>query len=298
VSLIRPPRRPHTVSQVVLREFTRAGELTMYDSDRQIFITKGPRAGFYMPFDQHDPIGSEELWGEIEKRIPKMYAALNARAATSDPQVEAIVRDVLALHWARSAAMKAVHDRVTEEVKRRSMEKRASEPALLAGAMLESKGLHATSPDALAWFNEDIHSRVVSEHREKWLSDRNAHHVAEAQRIMGRWSVQIGYAPAGSDLMISDAPVVTMKPGHDGLGPHQGVALEEAWEICMPIGPTVLVGLGAEPKTLNLTSEMVDRYNDLQIRARIRWLGCYPSGPSENALRATLPVRGRPLPTP
>ena len=297
MTLIRQPKRQHLVSQVVLRQFARRGVLTLYDGARQIFITKGPRAGFYMSFDQHDPVGAEELWKKTEDRIPKMYAALEARTASGDPGVEALVRDVLALHWARSGAMREAHERVMEQVMRRSIEDVARDPDLLAREMLRSKGLIATSSAALDWFNEDIHNRVVAQNRDKWLSDRNAHHLAEAQRIMRPWSVQIGYAPAGSDLIISDAPVVTVKSGHDGVGPHQGVALGDASEICMPLTPTVLVALGPEPRMLDLTPESVDRYNDLQIRARIRWLGCRPSGSSDKALRAMSPGRGRPQPT-
>lgn len=265
--------------------------LTIYDSEQRGFFSKGPRAAFHMPFDRHDAIGSEERWGEIEDQGPKMYAALEARTAVGDPGSEAILRDVLALHWARSGAMKAAHEQVTEQVTRRSIENLARYPGLLERAMLKSTGLHATSAEALDWFNQEVHRRAVAQNSEEWWSGRNARHFAEARTMMEKWSVQVGYAPIGAELIISDAPVVTVKSGHHGLGPHQGVALGDASEICMPLGPGVMVALGSEPKTVDLTPDIVDRYNDLQIRARIRWLGCRPSGPAEAALRVVLPVR-------
>ncbi|MFJ1512793.1 DUF4238 domain-containing protein [Cellulosimicrobium funkei] len=299
MSLIVPASRQHTVSQIVLRQFTVGSVMTLHDAKQQIFLSKGPRAGFHIPFDQHDPMGSEELWGRTETRIPKMYAALGARREVNTPTVEAIVRDVLALHWARSAAMRLAHEHLTEQVSQRSMAELANAPELLRRAMLKSTGLHPFGPGALEWFNRDVHGRVVRENREAWWSERNAHHLAEARRIMDQWPLQFGYAPLGSDLIISDAPVVTRKPGHDGCGPHQGVALGEATEIVMPLSPTVLVGMGPEPKTLALTPESVQRFNEYQIRARVRWLGCRPSGTADRTLRATLPVRrGRPPATP
>jgi hypothetical protein len=109
--------------------------------------------------------------------------------------------------------------------------------------------------------------------------------------MMRKWSVQFGHAPAGSDFIISDAPVITMKRGHGGVGPHQAVALGDANEICMPLSPTVIVGFGPAGRNLHLTADAVDRYNDLQMRARLRWLGCAPGGPSDHQLRSTLPVR-------
>lgn len=132
---------------------------------------------------------------------------------------------------------------------------------------------------------------VIEENREQWWSERNAHHFAEAQRMFRQWSVQVGYAEPGSDFIISDAPVVTLKRDAIGVGPHQSVALGDANEICMPVSPTVLVAAGPEPKILDLTAKAVERYNDLQHIARVRWLGCRPAGPSDKQLRASLPVR-------
>jgi hypothetical protein len=41
------------------------------DAKRQVFLRKGPRAGFSMAFDQHNPFGSEALWATTENRIPR-----------------------------------------------------------------------------------------------------------------------------------------------------------------------------------------------------------------------------------
>lgn len=289
--LIRPTNRQHTVSQVVLRQFTLRGVLTIYDSDRQIFLSKGPRAAFHMPFDEHDPVGSEERWGEVEVRVPSLYSALQAGTPADDPEVEATVRNLLALHWARSSAMKVAHQEVMERVLRRSIQNLARYPALLEREMLRLTGLHASSPQALQWFNEEVHHRAVRENSEMWWSARNAHNFVEARRMMSKWSVQVAHAPDGCEFIISDAPVITIKVGHEGFGPHQGVALGDAAEICMPLSPQVMVALGPEPKAISLAPEVVERYNDLQIRARTRWLGCRPSGPGEATLRARLPAR-------
>lgn len=96
----RPAKRQHTVSPIVLRQFTLHGTLTIYDSERSLFLRKGPRGAFHMPFDQHDWLGSEERWSQIETQMPKLYAALEASCTAGSPSLEAVVHDVLALHWA------------------------------------------------------------------------------------------------------------------------------------------------------------------------------------------------------
>lgn len=290
MSISVPTKRQHTVSQVVLRQFAADSLLSLYDGDAQRFIKKGPRAAFHIQFDRYDPFGAEDLWGETEKYLPKMYRALASRTALGNPEVEDLIRKVVALHWARSSAMRAAHKVATEKVKQRSIEGLAQNPDFLRRAMYRLTGLHASGEQALQWFNEQIHERAVAESSEEWWSERNAIHFGEAQKKMAKWEVQIGYAPTASDFIISDAPVVTLKRGHDGVGPHQGVALGDAIEICMPLGSNVMVRLGPAPKELDLVVDAVNRYNDLQKRARIRWLGCRPGGPSDRDLRASLPV--------
>jgi hypothetical protein len=57
-----PTDRQHTVSRVLLRQFAVNGEMSLYDADEQRFSRKGPKVAFHIPFDQHDPVGSEERW--------------------------------------------------------------------------------------------------------------------------------------------------------------------------------------------------------------------------------------------
>jgi hypothetical protein len=78
---------------------------------------------------------------------------LDTGTALGDPAVEDLVREVVALHWARSGAMKLAHADATERVKARSIEKLAADPEFLRWAMKKSTGLHATGAEALAWFN-------------------------------------------------------------------------------------------------------------------------------------------------
>ena len=291
VPLARPATKQHTVSQVVLRQFTVRQEMSVYDARRQVFMRKGPRAGFNMSFDQHDPFGSEALWAATENQIPKMYASLHARSAVGDPDAEDLIRDVLALHWARSAAMKAAHERVLQEVAERSIARMSQESKLLQRGMQQATGLHASGPEGLEWFNRSVHSRLMEENREHWWSERNAHHFSEAKAIFRKWSVQVGYAEQGSDFIISDAPAVTLKPNSTGAGPHQHVALGDANEVFMPVSPTILIAVGPVRATLDLTRDTVERYNRLQLKAHVRWLGCRPDGPADRYLRKSLPIR-------
>lgn len=265
--------------------------MSLYDARRQVFMRKGPRAAFSMSFDQHDPFGSEALWAPTENLIPRMYASLHARSVVGDPGAEDLIRDVLALHWARSAAIKVAHERVAQEVAERSIARVSRQSELLRRGMEQATGLHASGPEGLEWFNRAVHARLMDENREQWWSERNAHHFSEAKAMFRKWSVQVGYAQHGRDLVISDAPVVTLKRDSPGAGPHQLVALGDASEVFMPVSPTILIAAGPVSATLDLTCDTVDRYNELQLKAQVRWVGCRPGGSADRYLHKVLPIR-------
>jgi hypothetical protein len=289
-AIIRVPRRQHTVSRVVLRRFARNGELTVFDRDRSIVCCKGPGGAFFVEdFERLRPVEAEERWRPIESVMPRIYSLIRARTVLEDEAAVSTLIDLMAVHWVRSPAIRLAHERVADAVIENSFRKYEGRPALLSQAYTQRTGLMASTAGELEWTNAELHN-IAPGVREKWWSDRAEVNFVQAREIFGRSHLQIGYACA-DDFLIGDAPVITCKQDHNGLGPHQGVAIGDASEICMPIDPKVIIGLGPEPAVIELDREAVERYNGFQIRTFQRWLGSRPGGPSDHAMRTAIPAR-------
>ncbi len=132
--------------------------------------------------------------------------------------------------------------------------------------------------------HDELH-RLGAEAIEQQFAERNAAHYQRAREYFSTLAIQVGYAGSG-DFLIGDAPVLTPRRDAPGMGPHQGVGLMQAIEICMPLSPNIIICLARRPGIRNLSSEQVDYYNTQQLKAFIRYVGCRPGGPSDSQLRA------------
>jgi hypothetical protein len=290
--IIVPPRAQHTVSRVVLRGFTWNREVAVYDRERDIIHRKGVGGVFKMQnFDGHDPVGSEERWREDETKMNRVHGVVERRELLGDAAAVATLRDLLAVHWARSPATKGMHEQIAAKLAAESVQKLAHQPELLAKAFTQLTGLVASGPEALDWANRETHARAFYSQLPELFSTRNAIHFAYARARFAEESLQIAYAPDGCEFIIGDVPVITTKDGHDGVGVHQGVAIDEAQAVIMPISPKVLIGLGPQPEEMTLTADQVDAFNDLQERGFVRWLGWKPGGPADRKMRAKIKAR-------
>lgn len=289
-AIVRVPRRQHTVSQVVLRRFARNGQLTVFDRDKSIVCCKGAGGAFFVEdFERLRPVEAEERWGPIESAMPRIYSLIRARTVLKDELAVSTLIDLMAVHWVRSPAIRLAHERIADTVIENSFQKYEGKGPLLSQAYTQRTGLIASTAGELEWTNAELHN-IAPEVREKWWSDRAEINFEQAREIFRRCHLQIGCARAG-DFLIGDAPVITRKNNHDGLGPHQGVAIGDASEICMPIDPEVIIGLGPEPALIELDRGAVERYNGFQIRSFQRWLGSRPEGPSDHSMRTAIPAR-------
>lgn len=170
------------------------------------------------------------------------------------------------------------------------MQNIAAQPDRLGLSYQRRTGLVPAGPETLAVELERLHDHANSV-LEHWYSRQLPSHFVRGRELFGRSQLQIGYSdPNGLDLMIGDAPVLLMKENHEGLGPHQGVAIGDANQIVMPISPTVMLALGPQQAAVDLSDIQVAQYNLYQAKAAIRWFGARPHGPSDELLRAHAPA--------
>ena len=185
--------------------------------------------------------------------------------------------------------MRLAHDVIAKDIVAASIRRLSAKPQILDRAFQQRTGLVAATAGVREWENARVHE-AVRPHMEEWWADRVEYHYQYARAHFARAELQIGYVVEG-ELVIGDAPVITRREGHGGHGVHQGVALEEASTVVMPIAPNVLIGLGPTSEYVRLERSMVDKFNVPQLRAFHRWLGCRPGGVGERWLLANVSAR-------
>ena len=136
------PMRQHTVSKFLLKRFADQGDVAVFDrrDGRRRRLPFGSGI-LETKFDAHDPKGSGAMWGSVETRagINIMRLEWGLPLKSDDEQT---LRDLMAVHWARSRAIMIARDAITEGIvedsKRKILEAR---PHLLVQAYLAEVGL-------------------------------------------------------------------------------------------------------------------------------------------------------------
>lgn len=102
--------KQHVLSQVLQRRWASppCKLIAVVDvSTGQVNDQRGPGgAGWEKDFIEHDPDVAEQLWKTVEDDLPSAFALLDRDdLAVPDRQAD-LIRDCIALHWARSRAMR------------------------------------------------------------------------------------------------------------------------------------------------------------------------------------------------
>jgi hypothetical protein len=110
------PRVPdqHVVSQVLLRQFTipiKSGDrLSAHSLQFGKSKLRAPRGvGKLEHFVKIDSQETEDLWGQTEQHLPAALAAARTRRIFANPKHVAVIKDAIALHFARSLELLQAH---------------------------------------------------------------------------------------------------------------------------------------------------------------------------------------------
>lgn len=262
------------------------GRVAFFDraADRHRRVPFGSRI-FETLFDAHDPAETEKLWGRIESRAGEVLARLHGRP-TLQPGDDETLRDLIAVHWARSRGMMTARMSITSQVAENSITNVLDQHlTMVASAYRQTRGEDPATVQDLVDYTTQLHERSIREGSSAWHSDRNPLNLEGARTILGGWKVQLGLAPEGSEFVIGDSPVIVMKSGHDGVGPHQGVALGDANQIAMPISPRILLGVGPTNEINTVTPDVARWYNERQWQGAQHWVIARPGGIEEGFMR-------------
>lgn len=275
--------KQHVVSQVVLGQFASDGVVEVEEARRPgRWRPKAPAAvGYVNDFVRYDSAGAEALWQTVETRLRD---ALDELAAGGVPErgsaAEEALRDCVALHWARSSAVRTVSERAWLKVRQQSMDTMAARPDILAALHEKATGRPA-GPEDLQAVNERLHQGPAEVLSGEHFSARVRYFFDHARTVFENRSLQVGRCePAAEDLLISDSPVVTPSRSLPGLNPEQGVALGDASAAGMPLGPRLFVCLHDRPEAAAIRPEQARELNAWQRSVSPRRMFRRPPAPS------------------
>jgi hypothetical protein len=273
VSASRPTvRHQHVISQVVLRRFLEvlpAGKrLTRVNlATGQVELITTNAAGWVRDFVPVDSKATEDLWQQVETRLnPAMDAALGGTALGNPAHLETL-KDAVALHFIRNPQTLQVHNKSFADALDRRIDAIAKTP-LAAEAFRRKYHLAPAGAGDLRLGAEAFHEPMVTLHREGGLFRLSVQRLYEkvCVRFDSRGVEILTPASANKEFLIGDSPAITLKQSTGEFGISQGITVDEADEIFMPLTPRLLVVVGPPDAARALPDDEVDAYNKMQAR--------------------------------
>lgn len=275
------PRNIHTVTEVLLGRFTdpATGKLKAYYLPRCREYDNPPsKVGRVFEYFKHDVQTHEKFWSdEVETFLPAAFEAVDDGTILNRPDLVKVLKDCIALHWARSAAYKDAHERlfkdVTEQQKREWF---AKYKPTLASAFYDRYGLYPAGDQALAHINDLIHEAPKIVTSGEWFPKRVRENFNVARNRFADSKLEVARPPVGSQFLIGDCPALSLKT--DGGNLYAKVPIFEAGTIALPIGPHHSIGLGkGEDKWIDLDEATVEKLNTIQVDVALSWVMYHPS---------------------
>ncbi|MEO7194259.1 MAG: DUF4238 domain-containing protein [Pseudonocardiaceae bacterium] len=283
---IRPVKRQHVVSKVVLKGFAslkgrRQGwQLARFDKRRcRELYPKGLDAcGKIDGFVQYASGSAEALWDGVEKKLGTAIESAEAGALHRDEKNIKTIKQGIALHLVRTPHFRRIHESsFAEAVRALRKEMLENEQAMLSGEFRRRYGLEPAGAEA--------RELVLDQPFQKWQEyeqtgmllrvslERSFYRVCSTLEEV---AVQVLHVPAGKELIISDAPAFTFAYNPDGTMTTQ-MAIGDSHGVALPVTSKCLVAIGPEPKDEELLSGLVDNFNRIQVELAERQVYYKPS---------------------
>jgi hypothetical protein len=294
---IQPVKDQHVVSKVVLKGFAsppagRQGwQLARYDKARQRELDpKGLNAcGKVVGFIQYASGSAEALWQEVENRLDAAIKSAEAGTLHENEAHVKTIKDGIALHLVRTPHYRRLHESSFVEamsaVRKDMLE---NKQVMLAEEFRRRYGLEPAGVEAL-----DV---LLHEYFDKWTEyersgqllrvslEQNFYRV---RSVLDELAVEVAHVPLGKELIISDAPAFTFQHNADGEMALR-MAVGDSHGIAMPITSRCFVAIGPEPKEAELSANMVDRLNQVQVQLAERQLYYRPGSAVKGLIEAAL----------
>ncbi len=286
--------KQHVVSRVVLKRFAatlphrRAGSLEVVDLGHPEAkpTYRGPRGcGYIDHFVRYASKSLEQLWGSVENGLGKAITACEDGSIFAHPEHVKTLKDVIVLHLVRSVHTRAFLDKIWHENLTNLRTAMLDRRDLLTKVFLSRYGLYPGGPECLGLVLDDALRSSFA------LKDADAFFRESLERLFNLGSrhlevrgLEVSRLPIG-EFVIGDAPAVAVGAG-GRIGLLQGVGIDSATTIALPLGPALIVSTGDADAFHILSQERVDALNRWQVQAASRYVYCRPGSGLVEAIRA------------
>lgn len=137
-----------------------------------------------------------------------------------------------------------------------------------AEAFRQRYGLVPAGPEGMRRGAELFHGRAVTLHSQGGLFRISVQNLYE--KVCGRFDVGgveiLTPADPGKEFLLGDVPAITIASTTGEFGLSQGITVDKADMIFMPLTPRLLVVIGPANAARSISDVDVDAYNEMQVR--------------------------------
>jgi hypothetical protein len=267
-------KEQHLVSRVLLRQFcvpNARGEAQLLAHSLQYGRARLTGPGGVAKRDHFVKIDSQEtehVWGQVEQDLSKTLAAIRTRRVLRDPHFVTLLKEAVALHFARSLDTLEMQ----ETLMRQTLEQRRVAYLDDWEQMRELyfKKHHLYPPLASRATREEIADDLLEQ--TKQLSESGVLFrlrvvdLFEKARVMAGWMGLRIMSPRSGEFLVGDVPAIPINEDTGASGLLGGVALGDATMIVLPLSPTRLLALARGPdEFVRIPAGMVRELNRYQI---------------------------------
>jgi Protein of unknown function (DUF4238) len=297
------PRVPgqHVVSKVLLRQFTistKDGERLLAHSlqygKAKLRAPKG--VGKLENFVRIDSKETEDLWGQTEQHLPAALAAARTRRIFANPKHVAVIKDTIALHFARSLELLKAHAMLWEHGLERTRQQYLADEATMATLFYKRYGLLPPSARAAG---EVISEQLLAETRQLYESGaifrlRVVDMFHAARQLAAKSGLEI-IRPTRGEFLIGDVPAIPIDATGQALGVLGGVPFADASTVILPLGPKRLAALGRTDAFRSVPGSFVKQLNAFQIAKAQTYVFMRPGSGLDSFVLSQRPAIG-PIP--
>ncbi|KUN90422.1 DUF4238 domain-containing protein [Streptomyces caeruleatus] len=278
--------RQHLVSQVLLKQFTTAGQdgsgrqlrpVDVRNPERRNKLASTRTCGWADTFVAFDSASAENLWSSVERRAPAAFEAVHAGTPFADPLHVEALRDLVVLHYVRSHRYRSVYTNAFETVSVKLRGQLVEQyPEQLRREALRQTRLHLAGSGPLGAFAERLieQSEVTQEFENGKLFRTSIEGMFNKVRAAAaKWSLEV-LTPESGQFLVGDNPAVSVRT--DVRPFSYNMAFGDAHSIVLPISPRHLLALGRVNLVGTIPRTTVNDLNTVQIRAADHYVYMHP----------------------
>lgn len=292
-------REQHVVSRALLRRFlgpTNQGDrLISYNLQFGKAYFRGPRAvGKLENFVKIDSLETEQLWGLTEQDLPTAIKAARTRRVLHNPKHVAVIKDAIALHFARSLdTLKSVEQNWQQTLAAARAAYIADRPAM-EQLFYQKHGYYASGSTVAEEIADDLLSAATALNQSgAYFRLRVVDLFEEARRIAAASRLEIIWSRRRQfQFLLGDVPAITVGAGGAALGIPGGVPFGDATTVFLPLSPWRLAALHRADNFEAVGARAVRRANALQIAKARDYVYMHPDSGLEAFVASERPPTG------